>query len=356
MIDHVSASWGLDENMSMYRHNYTPPNGDKTLKLPTVNITIQNSIFSEALDTYNHSFGSTIGGYNSTFHHNLWADNTGRNPSVGMIYDFTFANNVIFNWCHRTTDGGGPKSFYSMINNYFKPGPVTPVDQPIRYRIIKPDGKLTQQGESLFGKVYASGNIVEGNPAVTEDNWAGGVQVDEEDGHDPKIVLPLIKQDKPYPHAYIDVQSAQDAYQTVLVGAGAALPKRDAVDERIIEQVRTSRIIVSPQVDPNSLYQFEHRRLGRDSYLKGIITDIRLVGGYPEYKGTPYRDMDGDGMPDDWESKYGLDPKDASDASGDFNGDGYTNIEDFINGLAPNAPKIEWKTPRTFIDIWKDAG
>ncbi len=94
IIDHVSASWGLDENMSMYRHMYRPPNGNTDLKLPTVNITIQNSIFSEALNTYHHAFGSTIGGLNSTFHHNLWACNTGRNPSVGMYGDFTFTNNV----------------------------------------------------------------------------------------------------------------------------------------------------------------------------------------------------------------------------------------------------------------------
>ncbi|MCA1481176.1 hypothetical protein I6F37_40320, partial [Bradyrhizobium sp. NBAIM08] len=77
MIDHVSASWGLDENMSMYRHMHDHDGDDATpeLKLPTVNITIQNSIFSEALNTYHHSFGSTIGGLNSTFHHNLWACN-----------------------------------------------------------------------------------------------------------------------------------------------------------------------------------------------------------------------------------------------------------------------------------------
>ncbi len=67
LIDHVSASWGLDENMSMYRHMYRPPNGSQELKLPTVNITIQNSIFSEALNIYHHAFGSTIGGLNSTF-------------------------------------------------------------------------------------------------------------------------------------------------------------------------------------------------------------------------------------------------------------------------------------------------
>ena len=75
MIDHVSASWGLDENMSMYRHMFDHDANPATpdLKLPTVNITIQNSIFSEGLNIYHHAFGSTIGGLNSTFHHNLWA-------------------------------------------------------------------------------------------------------------------------------------------------------------------------------------------------------------------------------------------------------------------------------------------
>src|SRR5436190_3163318 len=60
IIDHVSASWGLDECMSIYRHMYEPPGGGQAQKLPSVNITIQNSIFSEALNTYNHAFGSTI--------------------------------------------------------------------------------------------------------------------------------------------------------------------------------------------------------------------------------------------------------------------------------------------------------
>ncbi|MCK7539946.1 MAG: hypothetical protein MZV63_58100 [Marinilabiliales bacterium] len=69
MIDHVSAGWGLDENMSMYRHMYNDSTGEKDRggNPGTVNITIQNSIFSEALDTWNHSFGSTLGGENCTF-------------------------------------------------------------------------------------------------------------------------------------------------------------------------------------------------------------------------------------------------------------------------------------------------
>src|SRR5687768_1968393 len=83
MIDHVSASWGGDENMSMYRHMYNDSTGKTEEKLGTVNITIQHSIFSESLDTWNHAFGSTLGGENCAFVRNLWANNTGRNPSIG---------------------------------------------------------------------------------------------------------------------------------------------------------------------------------------------------------------------------------------------------------------------------------
>jgi hypothetical protein len=178
MIDHVSASWGLDENMSMYRHMFDHDGDDATpeLKLPTVNITIQNSIFSEALNTYHHSFGSTIGGSNSTFHHNLWACNAGRNPSVGMYGDFTFANNVLFNWRHRTVDGGDQRSYYNIINNYLKPGPVTPSGEPISYRLLKPESERSKTVVDNFGKAYVAGNIVEGNARVSKDNWNGGVQ------------------------------------------------------------------------------------------------------------------------------------------------------------------------------------
>ena len=83
-----------------------------------------------------------------------------------------------------------------------------------------------------------------------------------------------------------------------------------------------------------------------------IITDIEQVGGYPDYRGEPYQDTDNDGMPDEWETRHGLDPKDASDASADLNGDGYTNIEDFINGLDPSDPKQTWPAPRTYRDLW----
>ncbi|MDL2243704.1 polysaccharide lyase, partial [Bacteroidales bacterium OttesenSCG-928-J19] len=87
IIDHCSGSWGLDENISIYRHVYNRREDGYGDKLPTVNITIQNSIFSEALDCYNHAFGATIGGHNSLFARNLFASNISRNASVGMDGD-----------------------------------------------------------------------------------------------------------------------------------------------------------------------------------------------------------------------------------------------------------------------------
>ena len=79
------------------------------------------------------------------------------------------------------------------------------------------------------------------------------------------------------------------------------------------------------------------------------------MGGYPEYRGERYADADSDGMPDDWETKHGLDPKNSPDAAGDLNGDGYTNIEDFLNGLDPTEKNVEWKSPRTYKDLFESA-
>mgnify|MGYP000243512590 FL=1 len=96
--------------------------------------------------------------------------------------------------------------------------------------------------------------------------------------------------------------------------------------------------------DASTGSEYVKHRMPADSYKKGIIKNIAQVGGYPEYSGKPDKDSDGDGMPDSWEKKYsgmGLDPNDASDASGDCNGDGYTNIEKYINGMDPGK-KVDW--------------
>lgn len=337
MIDHVSASWGLDENMSMYRHMYNDSTGSQEKKFGTVNITIQNSIFSEALDTWNHAFGSTLGGENCTFMRNLWANNAARNPSIGWNGVFNFANNVVYNWVHRAIDGGDYTAQYNIINNYFKPGPATPSDEPIAYRLLKPESGRSKLPYVVFGRAHVSGNIVEGNANVTTDNWNGGVQIENKEGNlmsfeEAEPYFAAMKVNKPIPHAPFQLTSAEDAYAHVLANAGATLPQRDPVDQRIVKEVRDGKPtplknVTLPEKD------FEHRRLPKDSYKIGIITDIAQVGGYPEYKGKSYKDSDNDGIPDKEEVKMGLNPNNAND-SAEITESGYANIEIYLNKLA----------------------
>ena len=347
IVDHCSVSWGLDENISLYRHQFQANDKSKLEKLPAVNVTIQNTISSEGLDAYNHAFGSTIGGLNSTFMRNLWADNISRNCSIGMYGDFNFVNNVVFNWWNRSLDGGDYRSMFNIINNYFKPGPITPKDEPIRYRILKPEsGYMVPK---TFGRAYVSGNYIDGVPEVTADNWNGGVQLEDLTLEQSKGYLELIKQPKAFPMPQFKIMKAEEAYEFVLYNVGATFPKRDAVDERIIKQVRTGKIEVKDGLENSIGKEYIKRRLPADSYKKGIITHPDQVGGYPEYKGKAYKDSDADGIPDTWETKYGLNPKDASDANKDLNGDGYTNIEKYFNGIDPTK-KTDWSKSENNTD------
>ncbi len=371
MIDHCSCEWGLDENISFYRHMFDL--GDKTgkRKEPTVNVTIQNTISAKALDTWNHAFGSTIGGENASFMRNLWADNTGRNPSIGWGGVFNFVNNVIYNWVHRTADGGEYSTMSNFINNYYKPGPLTPLDKPVGHRFIKSESR----SEHLFpykqyGRIYASGNVMEGNEAVTRDNWAGGIQIADDTDRIPNLEKSMMCSNEPFAMPHLTIMDAGRAYSWVLDNAGATLPVRDEVDRKIIEEVRTGKAFYVNKLPKDNPYGdtwglsaksqnedglFKYRRLGKDSYKFGIITDPRQMGGYPKYKGKPYQDSDGDGMPDAWETANGLNPNDPSDANGDINGDGYTNIEKYINGI-DTRKKVDWTDLKNNHDTLAERG
>lgn len=371
MIDHCSCEWGLDENISFYRHMFDL--GDKTgkRKEPTVNVTIQNTISAKALDTWNHAFGSTIGGENASFMRNLWADNTGRNPSIGWGGVFNFVNNVIYNWVHRTADGGEYSTMSNFINNYYKPGPLTPLDKPVGHRFIKSESR----SEHLFpykqyGRIYASGNVMEGNEAVTRDNWAGGIQIADDTDRIPNLEKSMMCSNEPFAMPHLTIMDAGRAYSWVLDNAGATLPVRDEVDRKIIEEVRTGKAFYVNKLPKDNPYGdtwglsaksqnedglFKYRRLGKDSYKFGIITDPRQMGGYPKYKGKSYQDSDGDGMPDAWETANGLNPNDPSDANGDINGDGYTNIEKYINGI-DTRKKVDWTDLKNNHDTLAERG
>ncbi|HEY4328536.1 MAG TPA: hypothetical protein VGN88_02280, partial [Phycisphaerae bacterium] len=86
------------------------------------------------------------------------------------------------------------------------------------------------------------------------------------------------------------------------------------------------------------------------TYGDGIIQSQTDVGGWPVLKSSePPVDSDHDGIPDWWEKKYGLNPNDPSDAAKDSNGDGYTNLEKYLNGIDPTK-KIDWRKPENNVN------
>jgi pectate lyase len=131
---------------------------------------------------------------------------------------------------------------------------------------------------------------------------------------------------EPFAFAPVTTQTSEDAYVSVLKNAGAILPKRDVVDTRIIKEVSTGSCTYGDTYDPKTGVSLAHT---------GIINSQATVGGWPELKSTAApADTDHDGMPDHWEMKRGLNPKDAADRNSDLNADGYTNLEKYLNELA----------------------
>jgi pectate lyase len=303
IIDHVSASWGTDEVLSIYHNGY---------------VTIQNSIISEAIGNgETHKFAGIWGDNYSTYHHNLIAHNDSRNPRFASgAGHVDFRNNVLYNWGYNSAYGGEKQqsgnakfnfTIINMVANYYKPGPATRAN--VRSRIVGPS---TRDGDADMGRWWVSENVVEGSPGVTADNWLG-VTPSRPDLIENLRLAPAFRLAEPWPAMKIKQQSAPEAYNTVLARVGASL-HRDSVDARILEEVRT----------------------GTATYGNGIISSQRDVGGWPELRSLPAPvDSDGDGMPDWWEIKYGLNPRDPSDADGDLNGSGYTNLEEYLNGTDP---------------------
>lgn len=290
IIDHCSISWATDENTSFY---------------DTRNFTFQWNILAEALNSSvhnkgDHGYGGIWGGVNASFHHNLLASNNSRNPrfsgsktTANSEDEFVdFRNNVIFNWGENSTYGG-ESGTYNVINNYYKPGPATSNSK--KERILEP--------YEPYGKFYVSGNVVEGSERVTNNNWDGGVQSDDPTAAKIDTAINI--------NNNVQTHSAEKAFELVLQNAGASI-SRDAVDLRVIEEVRT----------------------GKPSFKNGIIDSQEEVGGYPELKSetTQNKDSDEDGMPDQWEKENCLDPE-KNDSSGYDLDKNYTNIEIYMNSL-----------------------
>ncbi len=329
MIDHCSMSWSIDECASFY-HNK--------------NFTMQWCMITESMNNSGHSkgahgYGGIWGGSPATFHHNLLAHHTSRNPRFdgGLRYSngsgtgvgpfgpdkVDYRNNVIYNWSSNSAYGG-ENGEYNMVNNYYKAGPSTPSSKNKRIMQVTKDVTTGASNPATYGvgygTFYIDGNYVDGNPTVTANNWNGGVD------YDSGITETMVRKTVPFANSELTVHTAVQAYEAVLNYAGASY-KRDAVDTRIANEVRTG----------TATYK------GSISGLWGIIDTQKNVGGWPLLSQTAVlKDTDGDGMPDDWEIANKLDPNKAN-ANGRDLSSAYDNIEVYINSLIKSITEAQYK-------------
>jgi len=293
VIDHCSLTWGIDEVFSAY--------GDPR------DVTIQWSIVAEGLyngslhsDEKGHSMGMLIGADRGiSIHHNLMAHNNQRGPRLKTKGTVDVVNNVVYNWGDSPGVATDDKGFQSInyIGNYVKKGPQSKDASEMALSHV--------EGEPSKGfSVFVSGNL---GPHRTSETQDQKLVVNRDGWHH---IVPA-RNEAPA----VTTTSAAVAYEQVLNGAGALMPKRDAVDQRLVNDVRTGGGF--------------------------IIHTPTERGGWPVLaSGTPAPDADRDGMPDTWETGLGLNPRDASDAKGDGDGDGYTNIEEYLNSIIPGEVRV----------------
>lgn len=286
ILDHLSVSWSIDECLSIYK---------------TENLTVQWCLVTHSLNTSvhtkgSHGFGGIWGGYKATFHHNLLANHASRNPRFSSV-DGTkwvdYRNNVVYNWGFKTAYGGGHHAEINIVNNYYKPGPAS-----LHHRLL-------DVAEDGTGRYYVAGNMMAGDDAVTRDNHSA---VTDCVGECTSCLV-----DFPFPSEPIHEDTPAVAYQRILESVGCSF-SQDSYDREVLRQVREG--------------------IGTFG-INGIINSQEDVGGWPVLNAEKALiDSDGDGMPDVWESKHGLNPKSASDASAYTLDENYTNIEIYLNSLA----------------------
>ncbi len=317
IFDHMTYSWGVDSDIETWYR--------------VVNFTLQWSIISEALDCSTHpkgchSKGLMIGGYagndgdntkgseNISLLHNLMAHDGERLPLMQICGTAQVINNVSYNpyWtfshqqdnCYVPASSGPYISRINWIGNYHKKGPDSTSSTDLK--VIPADSGVYSAG----AQVYVRGNI---GPSRPNDTLPDSYWVDS--GSRKFIVT------TPAAAPAVTTTDALTAYTSVLNAAGNSkgldcsgnwYSRRDAIDTRIVNSVKngTGRIIDDP------------------SQVGGWITPA---------SGTPCADSDHDGMPDAWELKYGLNAANATDGPMDADGDGYTNLEEYLNGTDPAA-------------------
>ena len=300
MIDHCSFSWARGTNIELYNNR---------------DLTLQWSIIAESLYYGAETgIGAKLGGYNATYHHNLFASNQTNNPyfmpsnynqkQIFGLDTIDFRNNILYNWGTSTISGS--TGSYNIVNNYYRPGPATNI--PSRSQII------LMENTDKEDIAYVKGNFIESYPLQSNDNWMA-VQPNVEYIKTSKNSL-LTRNE--FDHEPVNTQMPSTAFKNILKYAGASLD-RDFADERIA--------------------LFVESYISNSKSGDGIISSIDQVGGYPKYKIVPPSvDSDGDGMPDDWEINQNFNPYDAGDGKL-IAENGYTNLENYLNSLTERIVK-----------------
>jgi len=328
IIDHCSISWSVDECCSIY-------GGE--------NLTVQWCLVSESLRTAGHAkgkhgYGAIWGGAKASFHHNLLAHHESRVPRLGPR-PFTqerehmdMRNNVFYNWAGNGCYGGEGMCV-NIVNNYYKPGPSTATKKSIVNRIFQPNADDGTQSNpaGIWGSFYVDGNYFDDTCSklsndmkklVSEtnaDNWEG-IHPHLGNGELPGGSKDGIKSKTEFEVASVSTHAAAQAYEKVLAQVGASL-KRDAVDERIISEVK------------NGNYTYE----GSNGSSNGLIDSQADVEGWPLYNNEEKpADSNGDGIPDTWATQYlpvGKTYKDIEPSTG------YSYLELYINSLVDDLMK-----------------
>jgi hypothetical protein len=331
IVDHVSAAWGMDETLSV------------TLSR---NVTVQHSIIAESLnDSFHpkgpHGYGTLIrgeltpadqeagrGGY--TFFNNLWAQHRARNPSIGGQQrldngqsesdrhrtDVNLVNNVVYGWgdqpTHRSELG---EVRINLVGNYYINGPAKRSDYIFNE---------ANQGRTLM---FQRDNMQDADQDGDHDGIPVGRVGDirrtfrQFDRYDE---LTGAAHGQPF-HFFDSVEKfvlpAETAYANVVSSAGASL-SRDAIDARIVESLVHRTGI---PIDSQETY--------RDA--SGALAGIDDL---PEQRRPDGFDTDGDGIPNDFETKRGLDPNNQADGNDTkLSDEGFTNLEVYLNGLVKHA-------------------
>ncbi|HEY1200115.1 MAG TPA: pectate lyase [Niastella sp.] len=308
IIDHCSFSWANEECVAAY---------------DVKNITIQWCIISEGLYEAGHhkghrSYGGVWGGQYASFHHNLFAHlnnrtvrfNGARAHDTMAIVDYRC--NVNYNWGSANACYGGDikipggTSHVNIVNNYYQPGPATADTLKFVHALY------AKNPNNSVGQWFVAGNYMAGNKELTKDNWLG-VDLSEL----PEESRSQAKSDTVFAVMRIsNNEIAKEAYKTVLAGAGATLPKRDATDARVV-------------------YEVQHKiASGKGVFGKaGIIDSPAAVEGWAVYnQGTVLADTDADGMPDAYEKLNKLRATMSADGNA-VTASGYTNLEVYLNSL-----------------------